>query len=167
MATGRASRPTYLRWLLARSCNRSEPENSNGELVGAVTGFLRAKEIDPKIIPSSWGGDAPYPPHGGPDASERAFALEVRHIIEQGILVVLSAGNGRFSIEPQVPGVLAAGGVYMSETLEPHASDYASGYHSPCFDGVTVPSVCGLVGLQPRAQYVMLPIPPGYHIELG
>jgi subtilisin family serine protease len=139
--------------------------NSNGNLVGAVTGFLKAKEINPGIITNSWGSDSPYPPPSGPDASDRAFALEIQHAIEEGILVVFAAGNGQFSIEPQVPGVLAAGGVYMSETLELRASDYASGYQSPWFDGVTVPTVCGLVGLQPRAQYIMLPIPPGSQID--
>jgi subtilisin family serine protease len=140
--------------------------NSNGDLVGAIGGFLRAKELNPRIITNSWGGDGPYPPTSGPDESDRAIALEIRDAIERGILVVFSAGNGQFSIEPQVPGVLAAGGVYMSATLELRASNYASGYQSPWFDGVTVPTVCGLVGLRPRAQYIMLPIPPGCQIDL-
>ena len=53
----------------------------------------------------------------------------------------------------------------MTQGLELQASDYASGYDSPWFQGVTVPTVCGLVGLKPRAQYIMLPIPPGCEID--
>ena len=46
------------------------------------------------------------------------------------------------------------------------ASDYASGYASPWFGGVQIPTVSGLVGLRPRAQYLMLPIPPGCAIDV-
>ena len=45
------------------------------------------------------------------------------------------------------------------------ASDYASGYTSPWFDNVVVPTVCGLVGMQPRAQYLMLPVQPGCELD--
>lgn len=140
--------------------------NTAGNLVGAIAGFLKAKELNPKIITNSWGGDSDYPPSSGPDQFDLALALEIQHAIEQGILVVFSAGNSQFSIEPQVPGVLAAGGVYMSATMELRASNYASGYQSPWYQGVTVPTVCGLVGLLPRAQYIMLPIPRACEIDL-
>jgi subtilisin family serine protease len=136
-----------------------------GNLVGAIAGFLRAKELRPRIITNSWGSDGPYPPPGPLDEDDLAIAAEILDAIEQGILVVFSAGNGQFSIEPQVPGVLAAGGVYMDENGNLRASDYASGYQSPWFDNVVVPTVCGLVGLQPRAQYLMLPAPPGSQID--
>jgi len=46
------------------------------------------------------------------------------------------------------------------------ASNYASGYESPWFEGVSVPTICGLVGLIPRAQYLLLPIPPGCEIDV-
>jgi hypothetical protein len=61
--------------------------NNSGDLVGAMTGFLRAKELQPKIISCSWGGDQDYPPDGQPDASELAFAAEIQDAISQGILV--------------------------------------------------------------------------------
>lgn len=136
-----------------------------GHLVSAIAAFLKAKELRPRIITCSWGGDQEFPPAGGPDPTEMAFALEIKQAVEQGIVVVFSAGNGQFSIEPQVPGVIAAGGAFMSQGLELKASDYASGYESPWFQGVTVPTVCGLVGMRPRAQYIMLPIPPGCLID--
>lgn len=140
--------------------------NNSGDLVGAIASFLKAKELAPKIITNSWGGDGPFPPFGDPDPFDAAFALEIQQAIEQGILVVFSAGNGQFSIEPQVPGVLAAGGVFLKADLATRASNYTSGYFSPWFGGVTVPTVSGLVGLLPRAQYLMLPVPPGCMIDV-
>jgi subtilisin family serine protease len=136
-----------------------------GNLVGAIAGFVRAKELRPRIITNSWGSDGPYPPPSPPGEDELAFALEIQDAIEQGMLVVFSAGNGSFSIEPQVPGVLAAGGVYMDENGNLRASNYASGYQSPWFANVVVPTVCGLVGLQPRAQYLMLPVQPNSQLD--
>ncbi len=141
--------------------------NNAGDLVGAIAGFLKAKDLAPKIITNSWGGDGPFPPPGDPDPFDAAFAVEIQHAIEQGMLVVFSAGNGQFDIAPQVPGVLAAGGAFVKADLTVRASNYASGYASPWFDDVTVPTACGLVGLLPRAQYLMLPVPPGCLIDVS
>src|SRR5262249_24225642 len=135
------------------------------QLVAAIAGFLKAKEINPQIITCSWGGDEDYPPSGPPNQMDLAVAAEVQDAIQRGILVIFSAGNGQFSVEPQVPGVLAAGGVFVNQSGSLRASDYASGYQSTWFDNHVVPTVCGLVGMQPRAQYVMLPVPPGCEID--
>ena len=139
--------------------------NNAGQLVGAIAGFLKAKEVHPGIITCSWGGDEDYPPVGPPNEDDMTIATEILDAIEQGILVIFSAGNGQFSVEPQVPGVLAAGGVFMDNNGNLRASDYASGYQSTWFDKHVVPTACGLVGMQPRAQYLMLPIPPGCEID--
>ena len=139
--------------------------NDAGKLVGAGAAFLKAKELAPKIITNSWGGSDRYPPLGQPDEADLAFKLEVQDAIENDILVVFSAGNGQFSIEPQIPGVLAAGGVFIDPDGRMQASDYASGYPSPWFPGVVVPTVCGLVGMQPRAHYLMLPVQPGCELD--
>jgi hypothetical protein len=139
--------------------------NNAGALVGAIAGFLRAKQLQPAILTNSWGGDGPFPPSGPPDSFDIAWAIEILDAIEQGIFVVFSAGNGSFTIEPQVPNVLAAGGVFATADLALRASNYTSGYPSPWFQGVTVPDVSGLVGTQPRAKYIMLPIPPECEID--
>ncbi|MFF4398402.1 S8 family serine peptidase [Streptomyces sp. NPDC001480] len=141
--------------------------STNGLLTSAMPGFLRAKQDRPQIITNSWGGDLPYPPHGPLPAAFRPWAAEILDAVEQGIVVVFSAGNGHFSTEPQVPGVIAAGGVFAGPELELRASDYASGYASPWFPDVIVPTVSGLVGMMPRAQYLMLPIPPGCEIDIS
>jgi len=139
--------------------------DASGKFVGVISAFLKAKALAPQIITNSWGGDADYPPTGGPEQADLAIAAEIKDAIESGILVVFSAGNGQFSVEPQVPGVLAAGGVFLDQTGALHASDYASGYKSPWFDHEVVPTVCGLVGMQPRAQYLMLPVQPGCELD--
>jgi subtilisin family serine protease len=139
--------------------------DSAGRLVAALAGFVRAKSDQPDVITNSWGGDDPYPPQGPPDPADRALVLEIRDAIAHGIAVIFSAGNGQFSVEPQVPGVIAAGGVYASAGLDLQASNYASGYQSPWFGGVQVPLVSGLVGMLPRASYIMLPIPSGCPID--
>jgi len=143
--------------------------DSQGSLVAVIAGLQAAKAATPKprIITNSWGGNFPFPPSSPqPPASELAIIAEILDAIHQGIVVVFSAGNGHFSSEPQVPGVISAGGVFMTPSHLLQASDYASGYHSPWFGGVDVPTVSGLVGMLPRAQYLLLPIPPGCEIDV-
>jgi len=139
--------------------------DDNGNLTAAITAFLRAKADHPHVLTSSWGGDLDYPPAGPLPADERAWVLEIMDAVQQGIVVVFSAGNGHFSVEPQAPGVISAGGVFADAGITLQASDYASGYASPWFADLVVPTVCGLVGLRPRAQYLMLPVPPGGEID--
>ena len=52
------------------------------------------------------------------------------------------------------------GGVYMHPDGTLEASNYASGFASPIYPGRDVPDVCGLVGMMPRARYIMLPVQP-------
>lgn len=71
-----------------------------------------------------------------------------------------------------MPDVIAVGGVYAGEQLagddfDLQASDYASSFDSVIYPGRHVPDVCGLVGMQPRAIYVMLPVEPGDTIDAG
>ncbi|WP_369167142.1 S8 family serine peptidase [Streptomyces sp. R28] len=140
--------------------------NPEGVLIAAMGGFLRAKARQPQVLTNSWGTRTPFPEDGPLPELDRLWALEIRDALEEGIVVVFAAGNGHFSIEPQVPGVLSVGGVFSGPQGELRASDYTSGYASPWFDGVVVPTVSGLVGLAPLAQYLMLPIPPGCTIDV-
>ncbi|MER7770453.1 S8 family serine peptidase [Kitasatospora sp. NPDC096140] len=141
--------------------------DASGNLTSAVAGFLKAKAAHPKVLTNSWGGDLDFPPLSAqPPAASRVWILEIKDAVEKGIVVVFSAGNGHFSVEPQVPGVIAAGGVFVDRGLGIQASDYASGYASPWFPGEIVPTVCGLVGMLPRAQYLMLPVQPGCELDV-
>ena len=71
-----------------------------------------------------------------------------------------------------MPDVLAVGGVHARANLVGddfylEASDYASSFDSLIYPGRHVPDVCGLVGMQPGALYIMLPVPPGSAIDVG
>lgn len=147
--------------------------NEQGDLVGVHSGFLMAKAARPRpqIITNSWGYDRTFPQAGAgpaplPDVRSNAVAAEILDAIEQGITVVFSAGNGQFGLEAQLPGVISAGGAYYDAALRLQASDYSSGYESPWYPGTTVPTVCGLVGMRPRASYLLLPVPPGCRIDV-
>ena len=138
--------------------------NTSGNLVAAMAGFLRAKALGPRILTNSWGGDMELSAALTP--GDRATALELQDAVESGIFVVFSAGNGHFSVEPQVPEVFAAGGVFMDGSMNLQASSYASGYRSPFFAGRIVPDACGLVGMLPRADYIMLPVQPACELDV-
>ncbi|MCX4452468.1 S8 family serine peptidase [Streptomyces sp. NBC_01340] len=139
-----------------------------GHLTAAMAAILRAKSDHPQVLTNSWGGDIRrFPPLGSPAQTDVMWGMEILDAVEQGIVVVFSAGNGQFSIEPQVPGVISAGGVFAGPDGKLQASNYASGYISPWVQGVVVPKVSGLVGMLPRAQYLMLPVPPGCEIDVA
>jgi len=129
--------------------------------------FIRAKESGARVITNSWGGDQTLPPPAHMSIEQQVMASEIADAIEQGIVVIFSAGNSQFSVEPQVPGVVAAGGAHLDQHSNLTASDYCSAYRSPWFAGRSVPTVCGVVGLLPRAQTLMLPVSPGSDRDVG
>ncbi|HKV93434.1 MAG TPA: S8 family serine peptidase [Candidatus Angelobacter sp.] len=97
--------------------------------------------------------------------SLKALEVEVQAAVASGIIVVFSAGNGHVSFPGMMPEVISAGGVYVDGKGEMRASDYASAFASRIYSGRNVPDFCGLVGLQPNADYIMLPVPSGCEID--
>jgi subtilisin family serine protease len=138
--------------------------NEAGDTVAGMAGFSLAKESGAKIITCSWSADLDMGlllnPSERPPDSANGILGEILDAVDDGVLVIFAAGNGNFSLEPQVPGVLAAGGVFMSKRGALRTSDLASAYMSPWFPGQSVPTVCGLAGMNPD-HYLMLPVPPG------
>ena len=65
-----------------------------------------------------------------------------------------------------MPEVISAGGVFVDQNGQMQASDYASAFQSKIYAGRNVPDFCGLVGMQPNASYIMLPIPSGCKIDV-
>ena len=142
-----------------------------------------AVQLAPHIISISWGSDlrkkaditgTPGNPNSIPNmvsAANRCLAAEVARAIQQGITVVCSAGNGQMSFPGQHPEVISAGGAYMHADGTFEATQYASGFSSPLFEGRNCPDVCGLVGnfeglpTNKRAQYIMLPVQPSDDID--
>ncbi|WP_242066149.1 S8 family serine peptidase [Brevibacillus laterosporus] len=131
--------------------------------VNAAGDFNTAVQLQPDVITCSWGFDTKQ--RSSISAFERVLSTAVANAVRQGITVVFSAGNGHISFPGQHPDVISAGGVYVDETGRMQASNYSSGFNSRIFPGRKVPDVCGLVGMQPRAQYIMLPVEPGDELD--
>lgn len=130
----------------------------------ATTSFNAAVQQNPKphIISCSWGFSiqgAPLP------AALNPLAAAIASAVGQGITVVFSAGNGHWGFPGQHPDVISAGGVFRTPDGTLQASDYSSGFQSTIYPGRKVPDVCGLVGMLPRAAYLMLPVPPQSAID--
>jgi subtilisin family serine protease len=131
--------------------------------VNSVGAFNAAVALNPDIISCSWGSSVPNPPLS---AANQIMASAVANAVSNGITVVFSAGNGQWGFPGQHPDVISAGGVYMREDGTFEATPYASGFASNVYPGRNVPDCCGLVGLPPRAMYIMLPVEPGDEADM-
>lgn len=138
--------------------------SSSGALVNTTAAINLAASLDPDIITNSWGSNRRFGPLS---ASSQALAVAVAAAVADGSTVVFSAGNGSFGFPGQHPDVISAGGVYMHQDGSLEASDYASGFTSNIYAGRKVPDVSGLVGMRPKAAYIMLPLEEGASIDVG
>jgi hypothetical protein len=130
----------------------------------SVGAFNAAVALGPDIITCSWGS---HRPNGPLTAADQALAAAIASAVASGIIVVFSAGNGHAGFPGQLPDVISAGGVFMDVDESLQASNYASGFMSNIFVNRRVPDLCGLVGLQPKAIYIMLPLESGDQIDVG
>ncbi|HET7694398.1 MAG TPA: S8 family serine peptidase [Vicinamibacterales bacterium] len=146
-------------------------DNDENPYAGAtlLEGFQEALRHDPHVISVSLGYDLRDPGTGAPMTSLPnslvALEAEIQAAVASGIVVVFAAGNGHYSFPGQMAEVISAGGVFVDQGGRMRASDYASGFKSRIYSGRNVPDFCGLVGLLPYADYIMLPIPPGCDID--
>ena len=131
--------------------------------VNSTGGFNAAVAMNPHIITNSWGSDNRFGPLG---AADLALAAAIASAVANGIVVIFSAGNGHWGFPGQHPDVISAGGVFMDHNGAMRASNYASGFVSNIYPGRQSPDVCGLVGMLPRAAYIMLPLPAGCQIDV-
>ena len=138
--------------------------NASGSLVNTTAAFAAAAALNPTIISCSWSRSIM---NGPLDAAANALATEVASAVNAGIIVCFSASNGGWGFPAQMPEVIAVGGVFMERDGSMRASDYASGFMSNVYAGRRVPDVSGLVGMRPRAIYIMLPLSEGAAIDVG
>ncbi|MES2018743.1 MAG: S8 family serine peptidase [Pseudomonadota bacterium] len=136
-----------------------------------LEGFQEALKHKPHVITVSMcydlremdgGGELKQLPNG-----LKPLEAEIQAAIAAGIVVVFSAGNGHYAFPASMPEVISAGGAYVAQDGSMRASDYASAFTSNIYSGRHVPDVCGLVGLLPWGDYIMLPVPPGQDIDSG
>lgn len=95
----------------------------------------------------------------------KPLEAEIQAAIAAGIVVVFSAGNGHYAFPASMPEVLSVGGAFIAQDGAMRASDYASAFTSTIYSGRHVPDVCGLVGMLPYGDYIMLPVPPGQEVD--
>jgi len=131
--------------------------------VNSTGGFNAAVGLAPNIITCSWGSST----NGPLSAADQVLAAAIAAAVAAGIVVVFSAGNGHAGFPGQHPDVISAGGVFMSPDESLQASNYASGFASQIYPGRKVPDLCGLVGMLPKAIYIMFPLEPGDQIDVG
>jgi subtilisin family serine protease len=143
--------------------NDDDPQNGASMLEGIQT----AMQHKPHVISVSMGFDLRDKNGQLSELPNSLAALEaeIQAIVASGVVVVFSAGNGHFSFPGMMPDVISAGGVFVDQNGSMQASDYASAFASKIYSGRSVPDFCGLVGMQPHASYIMLPIPPGCEID--
>lgn len=97
----------------------------------------------------------------------KPLEAEIQAAIAAGIVVVFSSGNGHYAFPASMPEVLSVGGTFVGEDGSMRASDYASAFTSTIYSGRHVPDVCGLVGMLPYGDYIMLPVPPNQDIDVA
>jgi subtilisin family serine protease len=131
--------------------------------VNSTAAFNTAVLLGPDIITCSWGSDLRGPPLS---AADQALAAAIATAVASGIVVVFSAGNGHFGFPGQHPDVISAGGTYMKPDGSMTASNYASGFISKVYPNRRVPDLCGLVGMKPKAIYIMFPQQPSDELDV-
>jgi hypothetical protein len=132
--------------------------------VNSIGAFNAAVGLAPQIITCSWGSSQQFGPLS---AADQALAAAIAAAVAGGIIVIFSAGNGHFGFPGQHPDVISAGGTFMNPDESLTASNYASGFASSIFPGRNVPDLCGLVGMLPKAIYIMFPLQPNDQIDVG
>ncbi|HSF33876.1 MAG TPA: S8 family serine peptidase [Candidatus Tectomicrobia bacterium] len=131
--------------------------------VNTIAAFDTAVALQPDIITCSWGSNSPFEL----SAADMVLAASVAAAVASGITVIFAAGNGHAGFPGQHPDVISAGGVFMESDGSLQASNYSSAFSSQIYPGRQVPDVCGLVGMRPKAIYIMLPVQPGDNIDAG
>jgi serine protease AprX len=135
-----------------------------------------ALEQNPHIITNSWGWDIDSQSQeqlrqADPNLFNEIIDLEniISDAIDDGVVVIFSAGNGHLAFPASIPDVIAVGGVTVQADGSLKASSYASSFRSQLYPGRQVPDVCGIVGESsastPLKGHIMLPVPNGSELE--
>jgi len=129
-----------------------------------VLAFKTAVDLRPRVMTNSWGYHADLPGTSMPNFL-KPLHLAVLDAVARGIVVCFSAGNGHYAFPGSMPEVISVGGVNVAADLSLSATPYASGFDSTWFPGRRTPDVCGLVGLPPTADSIILPVQAGAVLE--
>ncbi len=130
----------------------------------ATLAIKTAIDLKPHVMTNSWGYSLDGPLPGMPNWLV-PLHLAVLDAVSRGITVCFSAGNGHFGFPGSMPEVISVGGTFVDENLDYSATDYTSGFDSTWFPGRSTPDVCGLCGVLPTADYIVLPVQDGAALE--
>ena len=130
--------------------------------VNSTGAFNAAVGLSPNIITCSWGS---HHPSATLSAADQVLAAAIAAAWAAGIIVIFSAGNGHYGFPGMHPNVISAGGVFMNPNETLQASNYASSFPGNAYPNRPCPDLCGLVGMKPKAIYIMLPVEPGDDID--
>jgi|GEM_PF-1017621 len=131
---------------------------------------------NPKVLVNSWCWDVDYLSMEELRVQYPNYFNELRDVetiisdaIDDGVVVIFSAGNGHRAFPACMPDVIAAGGVTAWGDGRLEASSYASSFRSQLYPGREVPDVCGIVGEYSERKHlrghIMLPVPSGSELE--
>ena len=123
-----------------------------------------AVELRPDIITNSWGYSEDMPGTSMPNWLKPLY-LAVLDAVSKGITVCFSAGNGHYGFPGSMPEVISVGGTVVDKDLKYSATKYTSGFDSTWFPGRQTPDVCGLCGIPPTADYIILPVQSGAALQ--
>jgi len=126
--------------------------------------FKTTVQLGPDIITNSWGYSLDFPGTKMPNWLKPLY-LTILDAVSRGITVVFAAGNGHNAFPACMPEVISVGGVVVNKDLNYSATRYTSGFKSSWFPGRQVPDVCGLCGIPPRADYIILPVQSNATLE--
>lgn len=129
---------------------------TGGRGASVLEGLHEAIRHEPQVISVSLGFDLRN--RTTLPNSLKALEAEIQAAVADGTVIVFSAGNGHVAFPGMMPDVISAGGAFVGEDGSLQASDYASGFNSDIYTNRMVPDFCGLVGMQPDANYIMLPV---------
>ena len=103
-------------------------------------------------------------PYQGPGTYLEEF---INTLIDDGLIVLSAAGNGKPSWPGDMPRVISVGGVYVDRlSFDTRPSSYTSWYESVRYKGRIVPDVCGISGDLPRGVFLPLPCPPSSTLDI-
>ena len=134
------------------------------KMANPTLAFKTAMDLRPDVMTNSWGYSVDKPNTSMPNWL-KPLHLAVLSAVAKGITVCFSAGNGHFGFPGSMPEVISVGGATVDEDLNYTATEYASGFDSTWFPGRQTPDVCGLVGVPPTADYIVLPVQSGAQLE--
>ena len=130
--------------------------------VNTIGAFNAAMALAPHIISCSWGSSKQFGPLS---AADLALVAIIAAAVANNIIVVFSSGADHFGFPGQHPDVISAGGVFMQPDETLIASNHAAGFASNIYPGRKVPDLSGLVGMKPKAMYIMLPVEPNDELD--